>query len=464
MRRRFFLAGSTTAAALASFPVIQAETGGNFIQFPRNFIWGVASSAFQIEGGLNTDGRGVGIWDDVVADNSSITAEPAADHYGRWQDDIGLLEKLGVNAYRFSIAWPRVIPEGVGHVNPLGLAFYDRLVDRLLEAGITPILCLHHWDLPKPLQDNGGWRNRDIVANFIQYATVVADRLGDRVRHWIAINEAYSIAYGGYGIGFWPPFIRNEKAYFAAAHHLNLAQGAVFKALASRGREFGTAMVLNPVRASTPALEDIGAAQFHHAMSIKLFLDPLTRGRYPDVIEEHVAPFIHGKDLNTIQHSVDFIGMNYYEPEYRRSVSGAPFGTEGTLPSDFPTTDSGALIEPGGLYQQLVELREHYGNPPIYITENGAAFRDLPDASLRVHDSKRIAFLRDHLIAAHRAISDGVNLRGYFVWTFLDSFEWRLGFSARFGLVFVDVANGKRAPKSSFDWYAEVVRSNRVRA
>jgi beta-glucosidase len=199
-------------------------------------------------------------------------------------------------------------------------------------------------------------------------------------------------------------------------------------------------------------------------MSIKLFLDPLTRGRYPDVIEEHVAPFIHGKDLNTIQHSVDFIGMNYYEPEYRRSVSGAPFGTEGTLPSDFPTTDSGALIEPGGLYQQLVELREHYGNPPIYITENGAAFRDLPDASLRVHDSKRIAFLRDHLIAAHRAISDGVNLRGYFVWTFLDSFEWRLGFSARFGLVFVDVTNGKRAPKSSFDWYAEVVRSNRVRA
>src|SRR5215472_10454291 len=199
------------------------------------------------------------------------------------------------------------------------------------------------------------------------------------VCHWIAINEAYSIAYGGYGIGFWPPFILNEKAYFAAAHHLHLAQGAVFKALASRGREFGTAMVLNPVRASTPALDDIDAAQFHHAMSIKLFLDPLTRGRYPDVIEEHVAPFIRGEDLNTAQHSVDFLEINYYEPEYRRSVPGAPFDTEGTVPSDFATTDSGALIDPGGLYQQLVELREHYGNPPIYITENGAAFRDLPD-------------------------------------------------------------------------------------
>jgi len=202
---------------------------------------------------------------------------------------ISAVRKLGVNGYRFSIAWPRILPEGVGKVNPLGLDFYDRLIDRLLEARITPFLCLHHWDLPKLLQDNGGWRNRDIVGSFTRYAMVVADRLGDRVRHWIAINEAYSIAYGGYGVAFWPPFIRDEGAYFAAAHHLNLAQGAVFKALASPGRKFGTAIALNPVRPSTPTVEDVSAARFHEAMSTKLFLDPLISGRYPDLVGDRVA-------------------------------------------------------------------------------------------------------------------------------------------------------------------------------
>jgi beta-glucosidase len=456
MRRRSFLAGS--AATLASLPVAPAQADDSSIKFPRDFLWGVASSAFQTEGGLHADGRGVSIWDDVAADASRRTAELAADHYRQWRDDVGLLEQLGVNAYRFSVAWPRILPEGVGEVNPRGVDFYDRLVDRLLNAGITPLLCLYHWDLPKRVQDKGGWRSREIIGSFTEYARTVADRLGDRVQHWIAINEAYAIAYGGYAIAYWPPFVADEESYFAVAHHLNLAQGAVFKALAKSGRKFGTAMTLNPVRPSTRSSEDVSAARFHEAMSTKLFLDPLMRGSYPELVEKRVAPFIRGDDLSIIRHSVDFIGINYYEPEYRRSLPGAPFNTEGTVPSDIAVTDSGALIEPDGLYEELMQLRDQYGNPPVYVTENGAAFEDHVGMSFHADDAKRIAFLREHVLASHRALSDGANLKGYFVWSFLDSFEWRFGFKTRYGLVYVDEVTGRRSPKSSFDWYAKVVR------
>lgn len=462
MRRRSFIAGSASTAAIASFPLFPAQTEQSSVKFPADFTWGVASSAFQIEGGLQVDGRGVSIWDDVADDASHVNAEPAADHYRRWRYDLGLLEQLGVNAYRFSVAWPRILPEGVGTVNPLGLDFYDRLVDRLLSAGITPFLCLHHWDLPKSLQEKGGWRNREIVGSFTEYARVVADRLGDRVNHWIAINEAYAIAYGGYGIAYWPPFIADEEAYFAVAHHLNLAQGAAFKALAQSGRKLGTAMTLNPVRPSSVASADVAAAEFHESMSTKLFLDPLMRGIYPKLVEERVAPFIRDGDLDRIRHPVDFVGINYYEPEYRRALPGAPFNTEGTVPSDIAATDSGALIEPDGLYEELANLRDRYGNPPIYVTENGAAFEDRADANFRAHDVKRIAFLRSHVISSHRALRDGVNLRGYFVWSFLDSFEWRFGFTRRYGLVYIDVSTSRRVPKSSFDWYARLVREGVV--
>ena len=462
MRRRSFLTGSAGTAALTSLSVAYRRGRSDRVEFPRNFLWGVSTSAFQIEGALNLDGRGSSIWDDVAADGSGIIADPAADHYRRWRDDIELLKQLGVKAYRFSVAWPRILPEGNREVNHFGLDFYDRLVDCLLEANITPFLCLHHWDLPTHLQERGGWLSRDIVDNFTRYATIVADRMGDRIRFWIAINEALSIAYGGYGIGFWPPFIRDEKAYFAVAHHLNLAQGAAFKALASPGRKFGTATALYPIRPSTTALADVVAAQYHEAMSTKLFLDPLVHGRYPDLVEERLVSFIRDDDLTTIKHAVDFIGVNYYEPQYRCSAPGAPFGTEGKAPSEIPATDNGALVDPDGLYQQLIELRDQYGNPKIYITENGAAFKDQPDSSLRVADVRRSAFLRDHLLAAHRALSDEVNLAGYFVWSLVDNFEWRFGFEARYGLVYLDLTSGRRATKSSFDWYAEVIRSGAV--
>lgn len=461
MHRRHLLAGSG-AAALTLLPTRHFSGEKDSVQFPRNFLWGVSTSAFQIEGSLKSDGRGPSVWDDVAADGSDTTAEPAADHYRRWRDDIKLLKRLGVNAYRFSIAWPRILPEGDGDVNHPGLDFYDRLVDCLLEANITPILCLHHWDLPKHLQEMGGWCNRDIVHAFTRYAIIVAGRLGDRVKHWIAINEAYAIAYGGYGIAYWPPFLQDERAYFAAAHHLNLAQGAAFKVLTAPGRKFGTAMTLNPVHPSTHAVEDLAAARFHEAMSTKLFLDPLMRGRYPNLVEERLAQFTQSGDLTIVKHPVDFLGINYYEPEYRRSAPGAPFGTAGTAPSDIPATDGGALIDPDGLYQQLIELRDQYGNPTIYITENGADFKDEPYSGFQVSDVRRIAFLRDHLLAAHRAISDRVNLGGYFVWSLIDNFEWRFGFNRRYGLVYLNPDSGRRAPKASFHWYAKVIHSGAV--
>jgi beta-glucosidase len=458
MDRRNFIAGSALAVATR---VANAKPGadGGGLRFPPGFAWGVSTSAFQIEGALDADGRGKSIWDDAVIEDPVVADGPAVNHYHRWREDVALLRQLGVPVYRFSVAWPRVLPEGGGAVNQPGLDFYEGLVDGLLEAGITPFLCLHHWDLPAALQARGGWLNRAIVDDFTHYAAIVVARLGDRVGHWIAINEAFSIAFGGYGIGFYPPMIADEKSYFAAAHHLNLAQGAAFKLLARPGRQLGTAMCLYPVRPATPDKADVAAARFYEAMSTRLFLDPLTRGQYPDLVAGRIEPFLRDGDLATIQHKVDFIGVNYYTPEVRRAAPQARFGTEGVQRDGLPQTGNGWTIEPDGLYDQLIELRDHYGNPTVYVTENGAAFDDHVDRRRQVDDASRIAFLRAHLAAAHRALGDGANLRGYFVWSISDNYEWWVGFGARFGLVYVDVATGARVPKRSFDWYRQVIQS-----
>jgi beta-glucosidase len=461
MDRRSFIAGSALALATSAARADPGQTAGK-LRFPRDFAWGVSTSAFQIEGALDADGRGKSIWDDAITDEPAIADGPAINHYYRWREDIALLRQLKLPVYRFSVAWPRVLPEGKGAVNQRGLDFYDRLVDGLLAAGITPFLCLHHWDLPLAVQARGGWPNRAIVDDFTRYAEIVAGRLGDRVRHWIAINEAFSIAFGGYGIGFYPPMIADEKAYFAAAHHLNLAQGAAFKALAAPGREFGTAMCLYPVRPATPSDADVAAARFYEAMSTKLFLDPLLRGRYPDLVESRIAPFLHDGDLAMIEHRGAFIGVNYYTPELRRSAPGARFGTESVKRDGVPETGNGWTIEPDGLYDQLIELRDAYGNPRTYVTENGAAFADSVDSKRRIDDEARIAFLRAHLTSAHRAHDDGANLCGYFIWSIADNYEWWVGFGARFGLVYVNAETGERLPKRSFDWYREVIASGAV--
>lgn len=442
VRRRDFLAGS----ALAALPIRPRP------RFPPDFVWGVATSAFQIEGALDADGRGASVWDAVARRDPAMAA---VDHYRRWRDDVALLARLGVNAYRFSVAWPRVLPQGDGKVNPAGLDFYDRLVDRLLASGIAPVLCLYHWDLPAALQARGGWLDRGLVEIFARYAGIVAARLGDRVRDWIAINEALSIANGGYLNGVYPPFQQDAAAYFRASHHLNLAQGAALAGLRAPGRRLGTAMALYPVHPASPRAADVAAARFHAAMSTRLFLDPLLLGRYPDLVAAHLGPHLRKGDLETIRQRIDFVGVNYYTPEYRRAAPQAPFGTAGAAPRG-PRTGNGWLIAPRGLYEQLLEFRDNYGNPPVWITENGAAFAD------RIRDHGRIAYLRGHLRAAQRALAQGADLRGYFIWSLLDNYEWLVGFQSRFGLVYIDAATGARTPKESFAWYCRVIRSGLV--
>ena len=462
VNRRRFIAGSACAALVPGLARGAPDAAPAELRFPRDFGWGVSTSAFQIEGALDADGRGKSIWDDAIIDDAAIARGPAVNHYYRWREDVALLQRLGAPIYRFSVAWPRVQPDGRGAVNQPGLDFYDRLVDELLAAGITPFLCLYHWDLPEALQSRGGWLNRAIVDDFARYADIVAHRLGDRVRHWIAVNEAFSVAFGGYGIGFYPPMIADEDAYFAAAHHLNLAQGAAFNALAAPGRQLGTAMCLYPVQAATDEDADLSAARFYEAMSTKLFLDPLMLGRYPELVADRVAPFVRDGDLATIRHRADFIGINYYSGDMRRAAPEARFGTESVKREGLPATGNGWTIEPDGLYDQLIELRDAYGNPAVYVTENGAAFTDRVNREHHVEDDDRVAFLRAHLASAHRALGDGANLRGYFVWSISDNYEWWVGFGARFGLVYVNVTTGERVPKRSFDWYREVIRTGSV--
>jgi beta-glucosidase len=450
MRRRAFLAGSALASLSDPARLLAAPAA----RFPADFAWGVATSAFQIEGGLDRDGRGPSVWDDVARRNPAYTG-PAVDHYDRWREDVALLARLGVKAYRFSVAWPRVLPQGDGKVNAPGLDFYDRLVDRLLAAGITPVPCLYHWDLPAALQARGGWLDRSLVEIFARYAEIVAARLGDRARDWIAVNEALSIAYGGYANGVYPPFLKDPAAYFRAAHHLNLAQGAALATLRAPGRRLGTAMALYPVHPATASAADAAAASFHAAMTTKLFLDPLLLGRYPDPVANRVEPSVRPGDLTSIRQKVDFVGVNYYTPQYRRAAPERPFGTAGAAHPG-PRTGNGWLIAPRGLYEQLTELRERYRNPPVWVTENGAAYPDRRD------DAARIAYLHAHLLSARRALADGARLRGYFVWSLLDNYEWLVGFGSRFGLVYVDTATGARTPKQSFFWYRGVIRSGSV--
>ncbi len=461
MRRRSFLAGSTAAGLLTTAPALHAVAAESSLRFDRKFAFGVSTAAFQIEGGLKADGRGPSIWDKIAASDAPGAPDPFIGHYYRWRDDVALLKHLGIDAYRFSVAWPRVIPDGAGAVNPAGLDFYDRLVDALLAAKITPYLCLYHWDLPVALQQRGGWLDRGTVDAFVRYAGIVADRLGDRVKHWIPVNEALSIAYGGYAIAFYPPWVSDFHAYLTAAHHLNLAQGAVMKALAAPGRQFGTAMCLYPIRPVYDTKDDQDAATLREATTTKLFLDPLLRGRYPAAVEDGMASIVRDGDSAIIRHYVDFLGVNYYGPEYCTAVSQAPLGVDKVTPQSLPVTQGGIVIDADGLYEVLRDLRDHYGNPPVYITENGAAFPDVLTDDGKVDDHSRVDYLAEHFAAAHRAHAEGADLRGYFVWSAFDNYEWLVGFNNRYGLVYIDGQDKTRVPKASFDWYRRLIASRR---
>ncbi|MGX4652847.1 GH1 family beta-glucosidase [Micromonospora sp. SCSIO 07396] len=426
--------------------------------FPAGFRWGVSTSAYQIEGGADADGRGPSIWDTFAHTPGRIidgsTGDVACDHYHRHREDVALLAGLGVSAYRFSIAWPRVRPGGTGPVNAAGLDFYDRLVDDLLAAGIDPVATLFHWDLPQPLQDAGGWLNRDTAAHFAEYADVTAARLGDRVKLWITLNEPFIHLSLGHGTGEHAPGQTLLFDSFPAAHHQLLGHGLAVAAL----RAHSTAPVAiannySPVIRHGDTDADRAAAAAYDALHNHLFTDPLLGRGYPDGFDPGV---VRDGDLTVIAAPLDVLGVNYYNPTgVRAPEEGSPLPFELVPLEGYPLTAFDWPVVPDGLRTLLVGLRDRYGDalPPIQVTEGGCAYDDVPDADGLVPDPDRIAYLDGHLRAVRAAIDEGVDVTGYFVWSLLDNWEWAEGFTKRFGLVHVDFATGTRTPKSSYAWY-----------
>jgi beta-glucosidase len=437
--------------------------------FPADFRWGVATSAYQIEGAATADGRGVSIWDTFahtpgrIADAS--TGDVACDHYHRYAEDVALMADLGVSAYRFSVAWTRIQPDGTGPANPAGLAFYDRLVDALLERDIDPVATLYHWDLPQALQETGGWLDRDTAGRFADYADLVAARLGDRVRLWITLNEPFIHLSHGYALGLHAPGETRLFAALPAAHHLLLGHGLALAALRARsGAPVAITNNYTPVRAASDDEADQIATATYDALHNRLFTDPVFGLGYPPGVPIPDGT-IHPGDAEVIATPIDTLGVNYYNPTVVRAADPAeplPFVAE--PPDGYPVTAFGWPVAPDGLYDLLTELRARYGAalPPIQITENGCAYDDVPTPNGGCPDPARIAYHDGHLRALRRAMADGVDVRGYFVWSLLDNFEWAEGFTKRFGLVHVDFATGQRTPKSSYAWYRDVIaRSKR---
>jgi beta-glucosidase len=425
-------------------------------RFPRSFVWGVATSAYQIEGAAQDDGRGDSIWDEfcrrpgAIRDGSS--GERACDHYHRVAEDIGLIASLGVNAYRFSLAWPRVQPLGAGNWNDKGFEFYDRLIDGLLERGIAPFLTLYHWDLPQALQEAGGWTNRDTVGRFVDYAAEVARRFGDRAASIATHNEPWVVAILGHEAGTFAPGLKSQKSAMQVAHHLLLSHGLALQAMRAQHCAAPLGIVLNqsPIHAATDSAADVARARLDDGLTIRWYMDPLLRGCYPEDVLAFLgddAPRIAPGDMEAIRQPLDFLGINYYTRNL--SGTGAPLDQ---VESGRELTDMGWEVFPGGLSELLLRLQADYPLPPIYVTENGAAYQDRL-VNGRVADRDRTRYLYTHVAALADALESGVDVRGYFVWSLLDNFEWADGYTKRFGLVYVDYATQRRTPKDSARWY-----------
>jgi beta-glucosidase len=435
------------------------------ITFPEGFLWGISNSSYQTEGAWNEDGKGESIWDRFSHApgniNNGDTGDVTCDHYHRYKEDVALLKELGIQAYRTSISWPRVIPKGKGDINRAGLDFYNRLVDELLDAGIEPWICLYHWDLPQALQDEGGWANRNIVQYFADYAELMGRELGDRVKRWAVFNEPRCAAWLGHFFGNHAPGIKDLESAFKVSHNLNLAQGKAIQTLKDIDRNFqvGTIVDFTAVHPASDDEKDREAARKFDDFWNRWFIDPVFKGEYPPLAKEiWMKP--DQEDMNLIKQPLDFLGVNYYT---RLLVAHDPLNplTRGkVVRKNVPLTKMGWEIYPDGLYEILTWLRRDYGNPMLYVTENGAAFDDIVIEDGKVQDDDRIAFLRDHIAATYRAIEDGVRVGGYFVWTIIDNMEWAEGYSKRFGLVHTDYQTLKRTPKKSFYWYKQAIQNN----
>lgn len=461
--RRRLLAG---AAALAATPALAANPPAKV--FPKGFLWGASTSAYQIEGALDVDGRGFSIWDAFakagrIMDGSS--AATACDHYHRYAEDVALMRAAGFNAYRFSLAWPRIIPGGTGAVNHKGLDFYDRLVDELLKAGIDPMACLYHWDLPQPLEDQGGWQGRAVTEPFAEYARVAAGRLGDRVKTWMMLNEPNVVAIFGYGVGEHAPGLRlGEVGILKALHHQNLAQGAALRAICAErpAAILGTVSNVSPCAPDSESEADRAAASRWDAVWNRVTLDGLFKGQVPALLAERMADIVQPGDLDLARFPIDLLGINYYSRNTMRHTPGGLFDVGWGLPKTKRVTGMGWPIEPQGLYDQLMALKADYGNPPVVVAENGAAYDDVVAHDGSIHDAERVRFLKDHIEQVHRALSDGANVKGYLAWSLLDNFEWAFGLSKRFGIVRVDYDTLARTPKDSYYLMRKIAKANAV--
>jgi beta-glucosidase len=435
--------------------------------FPSDFVWGAATASYQIEGAVHEDGRGESVWDRFCATPGKVrggdTGEIACDFYHRYRDDVRLMKELGLDAFRFSVAWPRVVPQGSGAVNEAGLDFYDRLVDELLANGIEPFATLFHWDTPQALEDAGGWPVRATAEAFVEYTDAVAARLGDRVRNWITHNEPWVYAWIGHAWGEHAPGRKSEADAVAAAHHLLLSHGWAVDAIrrAVPDAQVGITLNLSHAYPASEAPEDEAAAWRVDGEGNRWFLDPLFRGSYPaDLLErnELVAPIVQDGDLDAVSVPIDFLGINNY---FRFIVAAGADGPRMARNPEAPYTDMDWEVYPDGLHRLLVRVAEDYSPPAIYITENGAAFSDLRTHDGRVHDVERISYLETYIGAVARGIADGSPVKGYFVWSLLDNFEWAMGYSRRFGLVYVDYPTLDRVPKDSFYWYRDLIAGRR---
>ncbi|MCM0610166.1 MAG: beta-glucosidase [Ideonella sp. WA131b] len=438
--------------------------------FVSDFVWGVATSSFQIEGAAQADGKGESIWDrfcrqvGAIADGSS--GDVACDHYHRLESDLGLIAGLGVDAYRFSVSWPRVQPDGQGAFNEAGLAFYERLVDGLLARGIKPYLTLNHWDLPQALQERGGWADRDTVHRFVVYARHLAERLGDRVVAITTHNEPWVMAVLGHESGIFAPGIRHRGTAMQVAHHLLLSHGLALRALRADGcrARLGIVLNLSPIGPATDSPEDRAAARLEDGRSVRWYMDPLFRGEYPADVWQHLGgdvPAVHDGDLAVIATPMDFLGINYYT----RGVVSAS-GAWSAQHSGKPLTDMGWEIVPEGLTELLLRLHRDWTVPPLYVMENGAAFQDTLTATPegpRVHDADRRDYIARHIAAVGDAAAQGVPMAGFMVWSLMDNFEWASGYAKRFGIVHVDYATLARTPKDSYLWYRDFLRQQHAR-
>ncbi|HEX6074080.1 MAG TPA: GH1 family beta-glucosidase [Micromonosporaceae bacterium] len=443
------------------------------LAFPDGFLWGAATSAYQVEGAADADGRGESIWDVFCRQPGGIeaadTGDVACDHYRRWRADLDLLTGLNLNAYRFSLAWPRLFPTGDGPANRAGFDHYDRLIDGLLTRGVTPLVTLYHWDLPQALQDRGGWRSRAIVDHFASYADACFAAYGDRVRHWVTINEPWIVGVLGHLHGLHAPGEKDPRAAVTVLHHLLLGHGEAVRALRARGGDgrAGVAYSLFPNHPASDMEADREAAWGSDGYVNRWFLDPVHGRGYPQDMwrryETLIGPLdmVRDGDTDVIASGSDFIGVNFYTDRVMRAAPDArPFGWEVVpVPDGTRVTDTGWAIVPRALTDLLLRLRADYG-VDLYITENGAVYSDRPGPDGAVHDERRVRFLREHLSAVHRAIQGGAPVRGYFHWSLMDNFEWAMGYAPRFGLVHVDYPTQRRTVKDSGRYYARVAAAN----